>query len=40
LRRGVPAASNAELVQRLARVARSIEREPASVDETRQRLGA
>jgi 3-keto-5-aminohexanoate cleavage enzyme len=34
LRRGVPARSNAELVERLAGVARSLEREPATVAET------
>jgi uncharacterized protein (DUF849 family) len=34
LRRGVPATSNAELVERLVTVARSIERTPASVEET------
>jgi len=39
LRRGVPAADNAQLVARLAEVARSLEREPASVDEARERLG-
>jgi 3-keto-5-aminohexanoate cleavage enzyme len=38
LRRGVPASSNAELVQRLVSVARAIEREPAGVQETAQRL--
>jgi 3-keto-5-aminohexanoate cleavage enzyme len=38
LRRGVPAASNAELVGRLVGVARSIEREPAAVEETESRL--
>jgi uncharacterized protein (DUF849 family) len=38
LRRGVAVGSNAELVQRLVGVARSIEREPASVDETESRL--
>jgi 3-keto-5-aminohexanoate cleavage enzyme len=39
LRRGVPAGSNAELVARLVGVARAIEREPASVEETESRLG-
>jgi uncharacterized protein (DUF849 family) len=38
LRRGVPANSNAELVTRLVGVARALEREPASVEETEQRL--
>jgi 3-keto-5-aminohexanoate cleavage enzyme len=38
LRRGAPASSNAELVQRLVGVARAIEREPAGVVETEQRL--
>ncbi len=38
LRRGVPASSNAELVARLVRVSRALEREPASVTETEQRL--
>lgn len=38
LRRGVPASSNAELVRRLVGVARAIEREPASVEETERRL--
>ena len=39
LRRGVPASSNAELVQRLADVARSLERSPAGVEQTRELLG-
>lgn len=39
LRRGVPATGNAELVARLATVARSIEREPATVAQTRDLLG-
>jgi len=39
LRRGVPAAGNGELVQRLAAVARAIEREPATVQEARALLG-
>jgi uncharacterized protein (DUF849 family) len=39
LRRGVPASGNAELVSRLAQVARSIEREPATVAEARSLLG-
>jgi len=39
LRRGVPAAGNGELVHRLAGVARALEREPATVDETRALLG-
>ncbi len=38
LRRGVPASSNAELVERLVSVARAIEREPASVDDTQRML--
>jgi 3-keto-5-aminohexanoate cleavage enzyme len=39
LRRGVPAPGNRPLVQRLAAVARSIEREPASVAAAASRLG-
>jgi len=39
LRRGVPATGNAPLVERLAGVARALEREPATVAETRQVLG-
>jgi uncharacterized protein (DUF849 family) len=39
LRRGVRARSNAQLVERLVGVARSMEREPASVSDTEQRLG-
>ncbi len=39
LRRGVPAAGNGELVERLAAVARVIEREPATVEYTRTLLG-
>lgn len=38
VRRHVPASSNAELVERLVAVARSIEREPASARETEQLL--
>jgi 3-keto-5-aminohexanoate cleavage enzyme len=38
LRRGVPATSNAELVERLVAVARSLEREPATVAEVEKRL--
>lgn len=38
LRRGVPASSNAALVRRLADVARSIEREPATVQQARELL--
>ena len=38
LRRGVPVSSNAELVERLVGVARAIEREPADVRETEERL--
>jgi uncharacterized protein (DUF849 family) len=38
LRRGVPASSNAELVERLVGVARSLEREPATVAEVEERL--
>ena len=37
-RRGVPVESNAQLVERLAAVARSIEREPATVAEVEERL--
>lgn len=37
--RGVPAASNAQLVSRLAAVATAIEREPATVTEAQQVLG-
>ena len=39
LRRGEPATSNAELVQRLAGVARAIEREPATVEQATEMLG-
>ena len=39
LRRGVPAESNAQLVERLVAVARSLEREPAGVAEVEQTLG-
>lgn len=39
LRRGVPATGNAHLVERLAGVARAIEREPATVAEARRALG-
>jgi uncharacterized protein (DUF849 family) len=38
LRRGVRVESNTQLVERLVAVARSLEREPASVEETEQRL--
>jgi 3-keto-5-aminohexanoate cleavage enzyme len=38
LRRGVPATSNAELVERLVSVARSLEREPATRAEVEERL--
>jgi 3-keto-5-aminohexanoate cleavage enzyme len=38
LRRGVPAQSNAELVQRLVAIARAIEREPASPAQAEQQL--
>ena len=38
LRRGVPVSSNAELVERLVGVARAIEREPATVRDTEERL--
>jgi 3-keto-5-aminohexanoate cleavage enzyme len=38
LRRGVPVASNAELVERLVSVARSLEREPATGTEVEERL--
>ena len=39
LRRGVPATSNGELVGRLAGIATSLERTPASVDEAKLLLG-
>jgi len=39
LRRGVPAESNGQLVERLVSVARVLDREPATVAETEQRLG-
>lgn len=39
LRRGTPASGNAELVARLANVARAIDREPATVEQTRTALG-
>lgn len=38
LRRGAPASSNAELVERLVAVARSLEREPATVEEAQKLL--
>jgi len=38
LRRGVPADSNAQLVERLVAVARALEREPATVEETERLL--
>ncbi len=38
LRRGVPATSNAELVERLVGVARSLERDVAGVAEVEQAL--
>jgi uncharacterized protein (DUF849 family) len=38
LRRGVPASGNGELVDRLATVARALEREPAGVEEAEQML--
>jgi 3-keto-5-aminohexanoate cleavage enzyme len=38
LRRGVPAASNAQLVERLVGIARAIEREPADADRARELL--
>jgi 3-keto-5-aminohexanoate cleavage enzyme len=38
LRRGTPAESNAQLVERLVAVARSLEREPAGVTEVEERL--
>jgi 3-keto-5-aminohexanoate cleavage enzyme len=38
LKRGIPAGSNAELVERLVLVARSIERPPADVEETERLL--
>ncbi|MBS1677757.1 MAG: 3-keto-5-aminohexanoate cleavage protein [Actinobacteria bacterium] len=39
LRRGVPAESNAQLVDRLVGVARALEREPLGVAEAREQLG-
>jgi len=39
LRRGVPAESNGQLVERLVSVARVLDRESATVAETEQRLG-
>ena len=39
LRKGVPVASNRELVERLASVARAIERNPASPELAREMLG-
>jgi uncharacterized protein (DUF849 family) len=39
LRRGQPASGNGELVARLASIATAMERPPASVDETIERLG-
>jgi uncharacterized protein (DUF849 family) len=38
LRRGVPAAGNGELAERLVGVALALDREPASVAEARERL--
>jgi 3-keto-5-aminohexanoate cleavage enzyme len=38
LEKGVPAASNAQLVERLVRIARSLEKEPATVIEVVERL--
>jgi 3-keto-5-aminohexanoate cleavage enzyme len=38
LRRGVPVQSNAELVERLVGVARSLEREPAGVEDVEEQL--
>ncbi|MEI6451469.1 MAG: 3-keto-5-aminohexanoate cleavage protein [Actinomycetes bacterium] len=38
LEKGVPAASNAQLVERLVRIARSLQREPATVAEVVERL--
>ena len=38
LRRGVPATSNGELVQRLAEIARSLERSPATVEQANELL--
>jgi uncharacterized protein (DUF849 family) len=38
LRRGVPAKSNAQLIERLVDVDGSLEREPASVTEVEKRL--
>jgi uncharacterized protein (DUF849 family) len=39
LRRGVPAESNAQLVERLVGVARALEREPLDAEGARERLG-
>jgi 3-keto-5-aminohexanoate cleavage enzyme len=39
VRRGQPASGNAELVQRLAGIAKAIEREPATVEQAKQMLG-
>ena len=39
LRKGVPAPGNAALVERLAEVARALDRPSAAVDETRSLLG-
>lgn len=39
LRRGVPAQGNGELVERLAEVARALDRPSTDVEETRRRLG-
>ncbi len=39
LRRGAPAGSNGQLVERLAGISRALEREPASVDATIDQLG-
>jgi len=38
LEKGVPAASNAQLVERLVGIARSLQKEPASVAEVIERL--
>ena len=38
LEKGVPATSNAQLVERLVRIARSLQKEPATVGEVVERL--
>jgi len=39
IRQGVPVESNAQLVERLAAIARALDRELATIDEVEQRLG-